>query len=57
MEDDDFLEVARSSPARDGLARVFRWLTLLFALGVLVWVALYALEYLPLGLMITTREP
>jgi hypothetical protein len=44
MEDDDFLEAARASPARDGVARVFRWLTLLFALGILAWVALYALE-------------
>jgi hypothetical protein len=45
MEDDeDFLEAPRTSPRRDKLATSFRWLSLLFALGVLAWAAVYALE-------------
>jgi hypothetical protein len=40
-DDEDFLEVAKATPATDTLAYVCRWLGLFAGLGSLVWCAVY----------------
>jgi hypothetical protein len=38
-EDDDFSELDRPNPANDKLARIFRWIGLLFGIAMLGWTA------------------
>ena len=42
-DNDDILIVSQVSPATDGLARLFNWLGLFSAIGVLGWVLLQGL--------------